>query len=147
MSFFKGQELYSIDNKGRVNVPAKMRKILSPDANDTFILTRGADCCIAVYPLNTWKLHEERFANLDQNDPNSRFLLRTLLSWCEEVEIDSQQRISLAKRYIDFAGIESKVLIVGMIDHIEFWNPEEFNRYIKANDASYEEVAAQVMKR
>ena len=52
MSFFKGQETYSIDNKGRVNVPAKMRKSISPDANDTFIVTRGTDKCIVAYPMN-----------------------------------------------------------------------------------------------
>lgn len=147
MSFFKGQEIYSIDNKGRVNVPAKMRRTLSPDANDTFVLTRGADRCIAAYPLNSWKQHEARFAELDQNDPASRYLLRTILSWCEEAEIDAQQRISLSKRYTDFAGIEGKVLIVGMIDHIEFWNPDEFDRYMQSSDVPYEQVAASVMKR
>lgn len=146
MSFFKGQEIFSIDNKGRVNVPAKMRRALSPEANDTFVLTRGAERCIAAYPLNTWKLHEERFAALDQSDPNSRYLLRTLLSWCEESEIDAQQRISLSKRYVDFAGIEGKVLVVGMIDHIEFWNPDEFDRYMNSHDQTFEQVTALVMK-
>ena len=145
MPGFKGQETYSIDNKGRVNIPAKMRKALSADANDTFVLTRGADRCIAAYPLNTWKRHEERFSALDQNDPDSRYLLRTVLSWCEEAEIDAQQRISLSKRYMDFAGIEGKALVVGMIDHIEFWNPDEFDRYMNSREESYEQVAAAVM--
>ncbi|MFN8361864.1 MAG: division/cell wall cluster transcriptional repressor MraZ [Candidatus Kapaibacterium sp.] len=147
MSFFKGQEVFSIDNKGRVNIPAKMRKALSPEANDTFIITRGADKCVVAYPLNEWKKYEEQYAKLDQFDEKNRFFLRVILAWSEETEIDAQQRISLSKKYLDFAGIEGKVTIVGMIDHIEFWNPEEFDRYISTYSESYEDVAAQVMKK
>ncbi len=147
MSFFKGQEVFSIDNKGRVNIPAKMRKALSPEANDTFIITRGADKCVVAYPLNEWKKYEEQYAKLDQFDEKNRFFLRVILAWSEETEIDAQQRISLSKKYLDFAGIEGKVTIVGMIDHIEFWNPEEFDRYISTYNESYENVAAQVMKK
>ena len=53
MSFFKGQETYSIDDKGRVNVPTKMRKSIQPEAGDTFILTRGVDKCIVAYPMRS----------------------------------------------------------------------------------------------
>jgi len=147
MSFFKGQEVFSIDNKGRVNIPAKMRKAISPDANDTFIITRGADKCVVAYPLNEWKKYEEQYSTLNQYDEKNRFFLRVILAWSEEVEIDAQQRISLSKKYLDFAGIEGKVTIVGMIDHIEFWNPEEFENYISNHDESYENVAAQVMRK
>jgi MraZ protein len=147
MSFFKGQEVFSIDNKGRVNIPSKMRKALSLEANDTFIITRGADKCVVAYPLNEWKKYEEQYAKLDQFDEKNRFFLRVILAWSEETEIDAQQRISLSKKYLDFAGIEGKVTIVSMIDHIEFWNPEEFDRYISTYNESYEDVAAQVMKK
>lgn len=147
MSYFKGQEIFSIDNKGRVNVPAKMRKTLSPEANDTFIITRGADKCVVAYPLNEWRKYEEQYATLDQFDEKNRFFLRVILAWSEETEIDGQQRISLSKKFLDFAGIENKVAIVGMIDHLEFWNPKEFENYMSSYSSSYEDVAAQVMKK
>ncbi len=146
MSFFKGQETYSLDNKGRVNVPAKMRKSISPDANDTFIITRGTDKCIVAYPMNEWKNYEEKFSRLNQYDEKDRFFLRMILAWSDEVEIDGQQRVTLPKKHLEYAGItEGKVTIVGMIDHIEFWNPEEFEKYLSGHTESYEEVAAQVM--
>ncbi len=145
MSFFKGQETYSIDDKGRVNVPTKMRKSIQPEAGDTFILTRGVDKCIVAYPMNEWKVYEEKFAKLNQYSEKDRFFLRMILSWSEEVEMDAQQRVSVPKRLREFAGIESKVTIVGMIDHIEFWQPEEFDKYLNAQAESYEDVAAQVM--
>lgn len=145
MPGFKGQETYSIDNKGRVNIPAKMRKAVSPEANDVFILTRGSDKCIVAYPLDEWRKYEERFASLNQYNEQDRYFLRMILSWSEEVEIDGQQRVSIPKRHLEFAGIEGKVTIVGMMDRIEFWNPEEFERYLAGYSQPYEQVAASVM--
>lgn len=145
MSFFKGQETFSIDNKGRLNIPAKMRRALSPEANDTFVLTRGTDKCVAAYPLNEWRKYEERYAAMNQFDEKNRYFLRTILAWSEEAEIDGQQRISISKRFLEFAGLDNKATVVGMVDHIEFWNPEEFERYLGASELSYESVAAEVM--
>jgi MraZ protein len=145
MAFFKGQELYSIDNKGRVNIPAKMRKALSPDANDTFTVTRGVDKCIVAYPLDEWRVIEERLEKLNQYDEKNRYFLRVLLMWGEEVGLDGQQRISLPKKLLEFAEIDTKVKIVGMIDHIEFWNPDEFDKYLNRYSESYESIAEKVM--
>lgn len=144
MAFFKGQETYSIDNKGRVNIPVKMRKSISPEANDTFAITRGLDKCITAYPIDEWKRYEEKFADLNQYDEKNRYFLRMLLMWSEEVSLDAQQRISLSRKLMDFAGIDGKVMIVGMGDHIEFWNPDEFELYLTRYDDSYEKVAEQV---
>jgi len=144
MAFFKGQETYSIDNKGRVNIPAKMRKSLSPEANDTFAITRGLDKCITAYPIDEWKKYEEKFANLNQYDEKNRYFLRMLLMWSEEVALDAQQRITLPRKLLEFAGIESKVMIVGMGDHIEFWNPDEFENYLNKFNEPYEKGGEQV---
>jgi|TARA_B100000614_G_C14420917_1_gene441903 MraZ protein len=145
MTFFKGQEQYSIDAKGRVNIPAKMRKSISPEANDTFAITRGVDKCIEVYPLDEWKKYEEKFRSMNQYDERKRYFLRTILRWTEEVSLDSQQRITIPKKLLGFAGIEKQAVIVGMGDHIEFWNPEVFEKYLDEHDESYEDVAAEVM--
>jgi MraZ protein len=145
MAFFKGQEIFSIDNKGRVAIPAKMRRSIQPEANDTFAVTRGVDKCVVAYPLDEWKNYEKRFEDLNQYDAKNRYFLRMLLMWSEEVSLDGQQRISLPRKLLEFAGIENKVQIVGMVDHIEFWNPAEFENYLKGYDESYEDVAAKVM--
>ncbi len=145
MGFFKGQEIYSIDAKGRVNIPAKMRKCISPDAADTFTVTRGKDNCIEAYPMDEWRKVEEKLINLNQYVEEDRYFLRKLLSWAEEVSIDSQQRMILPKKLVEFAGIEKKVLISGMMDHIEFWNPDTYEEYLGGRDESFESAAAKVM--
>jgi len=145
MAFFKGQEIYSLDSKGRVNIPVKMRKAMSPESQDTFTLLRGQEECIVAYPLDEWKKYEQKFSSLNQFIPENRYFLRTLLQWSEEVTLDAQQRIMLPKKLIEFAGLENKVMIIGMIDHIEFWNPEKFEEYMNRHETNFEDVSKQVM--
>ncbi len=145
MAFFKGQELYSIDSKGRVSIPAKMRKSLSPEAQDTFSLLRGHEECIVAYPMDEWKKYENKLEALNQFDPENRFFLRTLLLWSEDATLDAQQRIILPKKLLEFSGIDTKVMIIGMIDHIEFWNPETFENYMGGHSESFEDVSKKVM--
>ncbi|ROL61628.1 division/cell wall cluster transcriptional repressor MraZ [Bacteroidetes/Chlorobi group bacterium ChocPot_Mid] len=141
MSRFKGIETYTLDNKGRVNIPAKMRKTLSPEANDTFVLTRGFEKCIYAYPLDEWKKKEEQLEQLNEYQEKNRFFMRMLLQYSEDVKMDAQLRVAIPKELLDFAGIEKKVTIAGVMNHIEFWNPEEYDSYMSGHPESYEEVA------
>ena len=146
MPGFKGQESYSIDAKGRVNIPLKMRRAITPESNDTFVLTRGNNKCVEVFPLEDWKKYEEKLSKLNHSDEKDRYVLRTILSWCEEVNFDGQQRIAIPRKHLDFAGIGNRVTIVGVMDRIELWNPEEFEKYQNGFSETYEQVVAIVMK-
>jgi MraZ protein len=145
MSRFKGEETYSIDIKGRVNIPAKMRKNVSEDANETFVVTRGFEKCIYAYPLDEWKKKEDSYEQLSEYEEQSRYFLRTLLRFSEDVKMDPQQRITLPKELLDFAGIDKKVTIAGVVNHLEFWDPVEYDRYMNSHDLSYEVIAEKVM--
>lgn len=147
MSFFKGREIYSVDSKGRVNIPAKMRKNIAPEANDTFVITRGPDedPCIYAYPLDEWKKFEESLKQLNQFNEQERFFLRTLLYWADEVTLDKQFRIMLPKSLMDFSKVEKNALILGSMDHIEIWDPEIFESYLSKKQESYAAVAESVM--
>jgi MraZ protein len=147
MSFFKGRETYSVDEKGRVAIPAKMRKSMAPESNDTFVVTRGPDDdpCIYAYPLDEWKKMEERLGNLNQYSERDRFFLRTLLYWADELTLDKQYRVMIPKALVDFAKIDRNVLVIGSMDHIELWNPEVFDSYLEKRNESYSEVAEAVM--
>lgn len=147
MSFFKGRETYSVDEKGRVAIPAKMRKSMAPESNDTFVVTRGPDDdpCIYAYPLDEWKRMEERLGNLNQYSERDRFFLRTLLYWADELTLDKQYRVMIPKALVDFAKIDRTVLVIGSMDHIELWNPEIFDSYLEKRNESYSEVAEAVM--
>lgn len=148
MSSFKGSYSYSVDSKGRINIPAKMRKNLSPEANDLFIMTRGFETCLFLYPNDEWIKVEHSLRQLSPADPRHRYVTRTLLQYATESQLDGQFRIIIPKELLQFAKIENEVLILGMLERIEVWNPKVYSDYMTAQsqNESYESVAATVFK-
>jgi MraZ protein len=147
MSSFKGSYAYSVDSKGRINIPAKLRKYVSPDANDTFIITRGYEQCLFVYPLDEWNKLEQSIRELTTTNPKHRFFMRTLLEKATESQLDGQSRITIPKELLQFAAIENEVLILGVLERIEVWDPKVYQEYQKAQAESYENVAQTVLQK
>lgn len=145
MATFKGQAEFSIDSKGRVAIPAKMRNALSPAAKGTFTMTRGFEQCVFLYPMDGWEHIETQIGALNMYSRQSRDFIRTILMWADEVTLDAQGRISLTKPLIEFAGLSEKALIIGALDHIEIWDPESFETYMNGQQDDYESLAERVM--
>lgn len=145
MANFKGQAEYSVDSKGRLAVPAKMRSALSPEALGTFTLTRGFETCIYAYPLDEWRKKEEQYAELNTYRSEARHLVRMILMWAEEVALDKQGRISLPKSLSEYAGVDDKALVIGAMDRIEIWDPDTFSSYLDQQPADYDALAERVM--
>jgi MraZ protein len=145
MSSFKGSYSYSVDSKGRINIPAKLRKYVSLEANDTFVATRGFEKCLFLYPLDEWNTLEGSVRELSPSNSQHRFITRTLLQYATETQLDGQSRITIPKELLQFAGIEDQVLIVGVLERIEAWNPKEYDVYMKSQTDSYENVAQTVL--
>lgn len=145
MSSFKGSYEYSVDSKGRINIPARLRKYVSPDANDTFVITRGYDACLFVYPLDEWNRLEHAIRDLAATNPKHRFFMRTLLERATECQLDGQSRIIIPRDLLQFAGIENEVVILGVLERIELWNPRTYREYVSSQSDSYESVAQSVL--
>jgi len=149
---FIGKETFTLDNKGRVSVPAKMRKSIPAEAENTFRIMRGMDKCIFAYPINIWnEKYQPKLDNLNQFNSKNRVALRNLNEWSEDIVLDTQQRMTLPKELLELAGIDGKIIVLGVSDHIEFWCPENYERYkndyenyINENDASYEAILEEV---
>lgn len=147
MSSFKGSYTYSVDNKGRVNLPANLRKYVSPDANETFVITRGFEKCLFVYPLDEWNKLEQHLRNLSSYNPQDRLFMRVLLEYAKESQLDGQARITISQQLLDYAGIKNEVRIIGVLDKIELWHPTIYEEYLSSQSESYESIAARVMER
>lgn len=146
MAGFKGQFEYSVDNKGRVAIPAKLRAVLSPEARDTFVATRGIERCIYLYPLDYWEGEmEKRLRELNPYNHEARNYRRALLRWAEEVTLDKQGRIKLPKRLMEFAGIKDEAILIGSMELIEVWGPEYFNQYVNDEVYPFEVLNERVM--
>ena len=145
MSSFKGSYEYSVDTKGRINIPAKLRKYVSPEANDTFVITRGFEQSLFVYPLDEWNKLEQSIRQLSASNPKDRFFTRTLLQYATECQLDGQARITIPKELLQFASIESEVLVLGVLERMELWNPKVFQKYLESQADTYENVAQNVL--
>ena len=142
---FRGQFSYSIDSKGRISIPAKLRKQVSPESNETFIITQGTAACIDIYPLDQWQLIEEKLLTLNPFDPKDAKFIRMISQYASEDKLDSQARISIPQILIDYAKIEKDVLILGALKKIEVWNPHVYKGYLEESTETYEQIAAKVM--
>ena len=120
---FTGEYAYSLDSKGRVNIPAKFRQVLSEDNENTFVIARGMDPCIWVYPLAQWKEIETNLRSLSSLSKIHRTFVRNTARYASPSTYDKQGRITLTPSLTEYAGLEKDVLIIGMINKIEIWNP------------------------
>jgi len=142
---FRGQFTYSMDAKGRISIPAKLRKHVSPEANDTFVMTQGTGKFIDIYPLDQWLVFEKKLEQLNPFDPRQAKFTRMILQHAAEDTLDSQSRILIPQKLIEYAQLEKEVIILGALKKIEIWNPKDFDKYMSETPDTYEQIAAQVM--
>ena len=147
MSSFKGTYFHAVDEKGRINLPSKLRKYVLPDANDTFVITRGFEQCLYVYPLDEWNILEAKLRNLSTYDADDRYFMRSIMPHAFETTLDAQARIAIPQTHREYAGLQTEVQVIGTLDKIEIWNPAIYDEYIKRQTETFESVAAKVMKK
>ncbi|ADL07705.1 division/cell wall cluster transcriptional repressor MraZ [Thermosediminibacter oceani] len=134
---FMGQFQHSLDAKGRLIIPSKFRELLG----DSFILTKGLDRCLFVYPKDEWCLLEQKLKTLPLTKKDARAFIRFFFSGAVEVEIDKQGRILIPPMLREYAGIEKDVVIIGVSNRAEIWSQKEWEAYCKEAESSYEEIA------
>lgn len=111
---------HTIDAKGRIFIPAKLREELG----DTFYLAIGVDACLAIYPLDTWKQFTEKFASLPMSQSKA---MRPLFANAAKCELDSQGRIVIPPKLRKYAGLEKEAVIIGVNDRAEIWSAASWN--------------------
>ena len=144
-NLFRGQYTYSVDSKGRLSIPAKLRRHLSPEANDTFVITQGTATCIDLYPMDQWQHFEQKLIDLNPFNPQEAKFIRMILQHATEDKLDSQSRILIPPNLLEYAGIEKEVLVLGALKKIELWDPKTYKEYLEKSSETYEEIAAKVM--
>ena len=122
---FRGQAEYSIDSKGRVAIPAKMRAAMSEAAGGRFVALYSWDPGLHLYPVDVWAEKEADLKRLNQYRAENREAIRRLFMNTEDVELDSQGRITLTKTLLEKANltVSSSARILGAGERIEIWNP------------------------
>jgi len=143
---FKGEYEHSVDNKGRVSFPARLRKYLDPAAQERFTILRGLEKCLYLYPEDRWVNVEDKLLSKNQFSKKNRMVTRNFLRTAEDVVLDNQNRIALPTKLMEFAGITAKAIFIGSGDRIEIWSPEALEQEDAGLDfESYQDLFEAVM--
>ncbi len=137
---FFGEFNHTIDTKGRVSVPAKFREQLG----DSFILTKGLDNCLFIYPQNEWKVLEDKLKQLPLTNRDARAFVRFFFSGATECEFDNQGRIRIPNNLREYAELEKEAVMIGVATRIEIWSQKRWNDYNNDSNLSYDEIASKM---
>jgi MraZ protein len=134
---FLGEYQHSLDSKGRITVPAKLREQLG----EKFVATKGLDNCIFLYPMDEWRIIEEKLRSLPFTRADVRSFARFFFSGASELEVDRQGRTLIPVNLRDYASIDKELIIIGVGSRIEIWSADKWGQYTQDAESSYEEIA------
>ena len=136
---FTGEYNNLLDQKNRLSIPAKYRNQLNPINDKTFVLCKGFDACLFLYPIEEWKIVEEQLSSLSSIKDRHRNFIRNIVRHANYVRYDSQGRIAIPELLLDYANIKKEVLVIGMLKKIELWEPTILTKHEKRKDLSDED--------
>ncbi len=133
---FMGEYKHSIDDKGRITIPSKLRYELGED----FIITKGLDGCLFIYPKNEFNEITLKYKNLP-NTKEARNYLRFFLSGALVCEVDKQGRVNLNQSLIEYAGLKKECVIIGVNERLEIWDKHRWDEFLLNNEDSISDIA------
>ena len=130
-----GEYEHTLDAKGRISMPAKLRK----DMGETFVVTKGLDGCLFAFSLEEWSNFENKLKALPLSDKNARNFVRFFLAGATECEIDKQGRFLIPGNLRLAASLEKETIIIGVGTRLEIWDKEKW--ISKDEEISADEIA------
>ena len=133
---FMGEYHHTIDDKGRLTIPSKIRYELG----ENFIITRGLDGCLFVYKKDIFEAMINKYQELP-NIKDARNFRRFILSGANNLEFDKQGRINISSSLIKYAELKKECVVIGVGDHLEIWDEQRWNKFISENEDNLSDIA------
>ena len=137
---FMGEYNHTIDAKGRLIIPSKFREGLGEE----FVVTKGLDGCLFVFPNDEWHAFEEKLKALPLTNKNARQFARFFVAGATPCELDKQGRVLLPGTLREFAGLDKDVVLTGMLNRIEVWSKAKWNENNCLDDSAMDEITEQM---
>lgn len=134
---FIGEFHHTIDEKGRVAIPSKYREMLGKN----FVITRGIEHCIYVYPTNTFEHIVEKLESLPFTKKDARAFSRFFMSGATAIELDKQGRVNVPSPLVSYAHLSKKCVIVGTGDRLEIWDEDAFDEFMSSCNDEMSDIA------
>ena len=138
---FTGEFQHSLDAKGRVIMPSRLREGLG----ERFMITRGLDHCLFVYPAAEWERLEKKLSQQPFTKKDARAFNRFFFSGATRVEADKQGRVLIPQYLREYARIEKEAMIIGVADRVEIWNEAAWKEYFGEADENFEDLAEKLV--
>ena len=134
---FMGEYQHTIDDKGRIIVPSRFREALA----DGFVITKGLDKCLFIYPRTEWDTLTEQLRQLPFTKSDARAFMRFFFSGATDSLCDSQGRTGIPSSLREYAGLGRDAVVIGVGSRIELWSQKEWDRFQETAEENYEDLA------
>ena len=134
---FIGQYNHTIDEKGRMNIPAKYRR----DLQQGVVVTRGLDHCLFVYPKSEWEVMAEKLSRLPVSQKKSRAFARLMLAGAMDADLDGQGRVMLPEYLRQYASVKKHVIVAGLYNRLEIWDEDAWREYRTKTELESDDIA------
>lgn len=145
MAGLVGEYEVKLDAKGRFLFPAGLRKQLSPAAQENFMLNKGFEECLTLYPMNEWDKLSTKLSKLNLFKPKNRMFYRLFHQGAKQVTLDNAGRILVPVALMERVGLDKDVMLIAYNDRIEIWDKDNYFRLIDNNMADFADLADEVM--
>ena len=144
---FVGEYESTVDTKGRFLVPSGLKKQL-PESEMTFVINRGFEKCLTLYPTQSWNPLFAQISQLNEFDPKVREFRRYFLNGATQVEMDSAGRLLLPKNLMEHASLDKDIVLVSAVNKIEIWDKAQYQKFFESfSPEAFSNLANEVMNR
>ena len=145
MANLVGEYGCKLDAKGRFMFPSGLRKQLEPGAQETFMVNRGFEKCLSLYPMNEWDKVSEKLEKLNLFKPENRMFYRLFHNGAQVLTLDNAGRALIPKGLMDHAGIKKEVVLIAYANRVEIWDKKAYDLWLAENEVDFASLADKVM--
>lgn len=145
MTQFIGEYYCKLDAKGRISIPSGLRKQVPTDADEKFVVNRGFEKCLTLYPKNEWIKVTEKINELNQYKKEVRQFVRFFYRGATELELDSASRLNIPNTLLQYADTKKEVVLFAHTNKIEIWSKEAYEAMLQDDSEDFADLAESVM--
>ncbi|MBI1783093.1 MAG: division/cell wall cluster transcriptional repressor MraZ [Sphingobacteriales bacterium] len=143
---FLGEYEATLDSKGRFLLPVGFKKQLPDEEATRFVLSRGFEKCLSLYPIKSWEPIFNQISQLNDFDPKVREFRRYFLNGAINLELDSASRVLIPKNLMEHAGLEKDIVLVAAVNKIEIWDKVKYQQFFESvSPEAFSNLANEVM--
>ena len=141
MAYFSGEYESKMDAKGRMVLPARLKSSLPEASAGQLVINRGFEPCLVLYAEVEWRKISSKVMGLNEFNEEYRTFQRNMFRGVTEVELDNNGRFLIPKSMLKYAQIETDVVVVGMGNRIELWNPAQYDHFLIKDQKEFSKMA------